>query len=427
MTWSLRKQTRALGAYTLCDISGSLNGDWTIPTFIRHCFIGNYSGFRDENNFSLSHPGYIYIIKHALKKHNHKISLPTLPNKTTDVFTCLFFCLEFGLFKSQCVKISKCFGQLHTSLKNPAALCQGCGGSTVHSAHTRCVPRVSFSLLPVYSSPGFMAWVVNTAPQLMFVFVLGGGVSRAGEVNQGCCLRWRGSLYLAEGVLAGGERWGSEVTAIPLGSTSKARLNIIFFSFCNCETQLLGSVDSEMRNTILLNFCATGNGSILHKPVAVEMRMLLGWSDTTACLHAAKTNLVKWSPFAQCLSIVFTLKRKWDFLRIWDQLVYKRGTKAQATQLCPGSQANTWQSSEPSPCRTRPTVAAQTTGHTSLPKARLFRAEMVQLLHRISPNLSNLLARTWYHIQCQNRDCHVHAFISGLARRQNQYPLKVCL
>ena len=56
---------------------------------------------------------------------------------------------------------------------------------------------------------------------------------------------------------------------------------------------MLGSVDSEKRNAILLNFCATGNGNILHKLVAVEMRMLLGWSDTTAWLHAAKTNLVK--------------------------------------------------------------------------------------------------------------------------------------
>lgn len=36
--------------------------------FISSCLIGNYSCFHDENNFSLSHPGFIYIIKHVLKK-----------------------------------------------------------------------------------------------------------------------------------------------------------------------------------------------------------------------------------------------------------------------------------------------------------------------------------------------------------------------
>lgn len=52
------------------------------------------------------------------------------------------------------------------------------------------------------------------------------------------------------------------------------------------------SVDNEERNTILLNFCAMGNGNILRKLVAVEMGMLLCWSNTTTWLHAAKPNLL---------------------------------------------------------------------------------------------------------------------------------------
>lgn len=74
----------------------------------------------------------------------------------------------------------------------------------------------------------------------------------------------------------------------------------------NCSAQWIAGRGTQS----YWSFCATGNGSILHKLVAVEMRMLLWWNDTIAPLHAAKTNLVKWSPFPQCLSIIFAVKKR---------------------------------------------------------------------------------------------------------------------
>lgn len=74
-------------------------------------------------------------------------------------------------------------------------------------------PGMSLGSASVCSSPVFVAWVVNVAPVVVSVFYPELDRQTRSDVSGICVL----------------QRWGAEATAIPLGCTRKASLDIVFF------------------------------------------------------------------------------------------------------------------------------------------------------------------------------------------------------